>query len=34
MTFLSRNACLDFLGNRSAWHKEADKIEWIHESVE
>lgn len=29
MTFLDTNVCLDFLGNRSPWHKEADKIiEW------
>lgn len=29
MTFLDTNVCLDFLGNRSPWHKEADQIiEW------
>jgi len=26
MTFLDTNVCLDFLGNRSPWHKEAEKI--------
>lgn len=29
MTFLDINVCLDFLGKRSPWHKEADQIiEW------
>jgi len=29
MTFLDTNVCLDFLGKRSPWHKEADRIiEW------
>ena len=29
MTFLDTNVCLDFLGNRSPWHKESDQIiEW------
>jgi predicted nucleic acid-binding protein len=26
MTFLDTNVSLDFLGNRSPWHKEAEKI--------
>lgn len=29
MTFLDTNVCLDLLGKRSPWHKEADQIiEW------
>lgn len=26
MTFLDTNVCLDFLGSRSPWHKEVEKI--------